>query len=597
MRKVSKKASSHSLVQIPKFPPVSSGSGIECSRIMEQFNELGSALDTQADTLDEWRKQTIKYLLQPLVDEDEGLEITGDEYEESTKTQDEVMVYVQALRTAIEDRHDSLTGQENILVKGEVKTALRLAKEGEGACPVKVIELLNTRWNVKPPKKFGSFRAIISDLRALAASLKIETELGNNLATHELSMVEIERQKIQLQHNEQNKAVTAFRKEIDVFSNLMNGRLEYYRQLQQISDMVAPLEEPQRLRPDALLEEEKFARRVTIASSKHRYLIHLKNEAADQAQQRLCVICQSVFELGVLTVCGHQFCKECIGLWWSSHRNCPVCKRKLTQNDIQDITYKEKELRVSEEIAEMPQRASSSTLCTENSEIYSRISNSTLAQIKNINLEGPPFTTKIANIARHLLWIRESDPGAKSIIFSQFKEFLEVLGRALAAYRIGYSSVDKPNGIEKFKGDPGVECFLLHARAHSSGLNLINANHVFLCEPLINTALELQAIARVDRIGQYQTTKVYLYIIDGTVEQSIYEESVKRRLKHLSQTTKGKGKELTSAFLHSSIIEQANTFEMEQAVFSQLLTKDRVSGEIVEKEDLWRCLFGNVGRE
>ena len=41
------------------------------------------------------------------------------------------------------------------------------------------------------------------------------------------------------------------------------------------------------------------------------------------------------------------------------------------------------------------------------------------------------------------------------------------------------------------------ECFFLHAKAHSSGLNLVNATHVFLCEPLINTAIELQYVISV----------------------------------------------------------------------------------------------------
>ncbi len=39
------------------------------------------------------------------------------------------------------------------------------------------------------------------------------------------------------------------------------------------------------------------------------------------------------------------------------------------------------------------------------------------------------------------------------------------------------------------------ECFFLHAKAHSSGLNLVNATHVVLCEPLINTAIELQYVS------------------------------------------------------------------------------------------------------
>jgi len=227
------------------------------------------------------------------------------------------------------------------------------------------------------------------------------------------------------------------------------------------------------------------------------------------------------------------------------------------------------------------------------SAIYSEISKSTLSQIKNIELDGPSFTTKVDTLARHLIYLRGVDPGAKSIIFSQFKEFLDVLSRALTTFRIGHSTIDKAGGVEKFKQDPGTECFLLHARAHSSGLNLVNASHVFLCEPLINTALELQAIARVDRIGQFQTTNVYLYIIDGTVEESIYEISARRRMQHMGQTSKGKSKETTPELLDSNL-EAANSLELQQASLSDLLTKGRSGGEKVDQGDLWACLFGGV---
>jgi E3 ubiquitin-protein ligase SHPRH len=170
----------------------------------------------------------------------------------------------------------------------------------------------------------------------------------------------------------------------------------------------------------------------------------------------------------------------------------------------------------------------------------------------------------------------------------------------LQRFRIGFSSIDKPNGIEKFKQDPGIECFLLHSRAHSSGLNLVNASHVFLCEPLLNTALELQAIARVDRIGQHQETNVWLYLVDGTVEESIHQLSVKRRMEHIGQTIssktqkngKGKAKELTPDELLDTNLEEANSMELQQASLTGLLAKGGKGGEMVEKEDLWDCLFG-----
>lgn len=233
-------------------------------------------------------------------------------------------------------------------------------------------------------------------------------------------------------------------------------------------------------------------------------------------------------------------------LWWKEKKTCPVCKKKLIQADLHDITYKPQVLSVqAEEVHDNDRQPSTPSTKSRKSSIYSEFSQVKLAEIKNIELDGPSFTTKVDTLARHLIWLRESDPGAKSIIFSQFKDFLDVLANAFQKFRIGFSAINKADGIEKFKNDPSVECFLLHARAHSSGLNLVNASHVFLCEPLLNTALELQAIARVDRIGQQQETSVWLYLVDGTVEESIHQLSVKRRMEHIGKTMvngNGKGK-------------------------------------------------------
>ena len=236
--------------------------------------------------------------------------------------------------------------------------------------------------------------------------------------------------------------------------------------------------------------------------------------------------------------------------------------------------------------------------------IYSGISKVTLSQIKNIDVEGS-FGTKIDTLARHLLWIREHDPGAKSIVFSQFKDFLDILVRAFRKFKIGFTSIDTKGGIEDFKNDPGIECFFLHAKAYSSGINLVNATHVFLCEPLINTAIELQAIARVHRIGQHHQTTVWMYLVEDTVEKTIYDISVDRRLSHISSgkavTTKQKQKEkekemeangdaLPSDFAESTI-EAANSMELQDAPLAKLLAKGPGGGELVDQADLWNCLF------
>ena len=91
----------------------------------------------------------------------------------------------------------------------------------------------------------------------------------------------------------------------------------------------------------------------------------------------------------------------------------------------------------------------------EESAIYSGIHNNVLHQIKNIDLDGS-FGTKIDTIARHILWVREHDPGAKSIVFSQYRDFLDVLARAFSQFRIGFTSIDRKNGTQKFSTDPSV---------------------------------------------------------------------------------------------------------------------------------------------
>jgi E3 ubiquitin-protein ligase SHPRH len=300
-------------------------------------------------------------------------------------------------------------------------------------------------------------------------------------------------------------------------------------------------------------------------------------------------------------------------LWWSQHHACPVCKTRLPPNSFHDITYKPAEIAVQAESP--PSSAPSSTASSPDRQhdqsIYSDISTTMLNQIKNIDIRGPSYGSKIDFLCRHLLWLREHDPGSKSVIFSQYREFIDVLARAFNGVKISWARIDAKNGTENFKSDPAIECFLLHAKAHSAGLNLVVANHVFLCEPLINAAIELQAIARVHRIGQHRPTNVWMYLVADTVEESIYDISVTRRLAHMksndSEKGKSKGKSTsvsvsqsgtntprTEGGLQENAIDAANSMELQAADLTRLLAAGKNGGEVVDKEDLWACLFRRV---
>ncbi|CAN0389657.1 unnamed protein product, partial [Ectocarpus sp. 13 AM-2016] len=49
----------------------------------------------------------------------------------------------------------------------------------------------------------------------------------------------------------------------------------------------------------------------------------------------------------------------------------------------------------------------------------------------------------------------------------------------------------------------------------------VEANHVFLLEPLLNAAVEAQAVNRVHRGGQTRPTTIHRFIVRGTIEEDI----------------------------------------------------------------------------
>ena len=121
---------------------------------------------------------------------------------------------------------------------------------------------------------------------------------------------------------------------------------------------------------------------------------------------------------------------------------------------LMECSYKPQELTMQEE-GQAQEKEVSIGKGGKESAIYSGIHNNVLHQIKNIDLEGS-FGTKIDTIARHVLWVRQHDPGAKSIVFSQYRDFLDVLARAFTQFRIDFTGIDRKDGIQKFTTDPSV---------------------------------------------------------------------------------------------------------------------------------------------
>ena len=188
-----------------------------------------------------------------------------------------------------------------------MSVAFKQAKEGQGSSPKLLLELFSIRNRVKPTKELGSVRGTISELRELKTSLRGATEKGNARAAAELLIVNATLGNLYQISTEQTKAVAGLDQEVELFKDTMNLRLEYYRQLQQISDTVAPYEEDliEEARNVVLLDkkasEARTKARIAALKSKGRYLVHLRDEATNVESQRLCIICQQIFEVGILT--------------------------------------------------------------------------------------------------------------------------------------------------------------------------------------------------------------------------------------------------------------------------------------------------------
>ncbi len=113
----------------------------------------------------------------------------------------------------------------------------------------------------------------------------------------------------------------------------------------------------------------------------------------------------------------------------------------------------------------------------------------------------------------------------RALIFSQFTSFLRKAASRLDAAGVAYEYLDgstlrRAEVIDRFRsGDAPV--FLISLKAGGFGLNLTEADYVFLLDPWWNPATETQAVDRTHRIGQTRPVNVYRLVATGTIEEKV----------------------------------------------------------------------------
>lgn len=118
--------------------------------------------------------------------------------------------------------------------------------------------------------------------------------------------------------------------------------------------------------------------------------------------------------------------------------------------------------------------------------------------------------------------------GHKLLVFSQFVKHLDLVKELLHQKRVPFayldgSTTDRREQVEKFNQDASLKVFLISIKAGGLGLNLTEADYVFILDPWWNPAVEAQAVDRAHRIGQTKTVFIYKFITRNTVEEKIVQ--------------------------------------------------------------------------
>ncbi|EGC33268.1 hypothetical protein DICPUDRAFT_98608 [Dictyostelium purpureum] len=121
----------------------------------------------------------------------------------------------------------------------------------------------------------------------------------------------------------------------------------------------------------------------------------------------------------------------------------------------------------------------------------------------------------------------------KCLVFSQWTRFLDLIeecfkhnGWNLDEHYCRYDGKvplkKRESIIKEFSRESGgPRVMLISLKCGGVGLNLHRANMVYMCDPYWNSAVEEQAIGRVDRLNQTRDLKIKRFVMRDTIEERI----------------------------------------------------------------------------
>ncbi|KAA8495896.1 E3 ubiquitin-protein ligase SHPRH [Porphyridium purpureum] len=240
-----------------------------------------------------------------------------------------------------------------------------------------------------------------------------------------------------------------------------------------------------------------------------------------------CAVCWNPISWEELSVfpCGHTFCVDCPAVMFgrlqvqSRYIKCPSCRAHVAAEEVCFT------------------RAGAVRDAVERRQGF-EVQGEEFVQVRG------SFGTKIEAIVRRIIVLVQSEPGVKILVFSQWNAMLTIIAQALRHNEVSFIDAQRAGAkdfssmVLKFRQDETYRVLLLSLRRGANGLNLTEASHIVLVEPILNPSMEAQAIGRIDRMGQTQHTYVHHFVVDGTVEEKIFSiRSKKEELSHVDVGT------------------------------------------------------------
>lgn len=231
----------------------------------------------------------------------------------------------------------------------------------------------------------------------------------------------------------------------------------------------------------------------------------------DQSEIHVCRICTDEAEDAIMSRCKHIFCRECVRQYLDSDiepgmvPDCPYCHATLS------IDLEAEALEPPESSIRMNDSGRQGILA-------------------RLDMDKWRSSTKIEALVEELTQLRCEDKTIKSLVFSQFVNFLDLIAFRLqrAGFQIcrleGNMSPEARNRtIKHFMENPGVTVFLVSLKAGGVALNLTEASRVYLMDPWWNPSVEVQAMDRIHRLGQHRPIIVKRMVIENSIESRIIE--------------------------------------------------------------------------